>query len=379
MRVAYVTSYDARDVRQWSGLGHYIARALEGQGLELEYIGPLRPLRSPWLELRRAFYRLGRGRHFHRERHPRFLRYYAEQVDARLKESRADVIFSPGTLPIACLRDERPVVFWADATFAGMLDYYRESSRLCAETIAQGCALEQAVLNRCRLALYASEWAAATARDHYRVDPAKVNVVPFGANLDGERTQADVRRLIASRPRDVCRLLLLGVDWHRKGGDLAVALAERLNREGTPATLTVAGCRPPGRVPDCVELRGMISKAAAAGRRELDELLARAHFLVFPSRAECYGVAIPEANSFGVPALATRVGGIPTAVRDGVNGRLFPLEGFVEQAAGVIARLMRAPAEYEVLAEGAFGEYNARLNWRAAGKTVRTLLEAACR
>jgi hypothetical protein len=42
MKIAYVTPYDAKDIRKWSGVGYYIARSLENQSLLLEYIGSLK-------------------------------------------------------------------------------------------------------------------------------------------------------------------------------------------------------------------------------------------------------------------------------------------------------------------------------------------------
>ena len=41
MKVAYVTTYDASNPNAWSGTGHYIAKSLERQGVEVAYIGPL--------------------------------------------------------------------------------------------------------------------------------------------------------------------------------------------------------------------------------------------------------------------------------------------------------------------------------------------------
>lgn len=49
-------------------------------------------------------------------------------------------------------------------------------------------------------------------------------------------------------------------------------------------------------------------------------------FFVLPSRSEPFGIVLLEAMTFGKAILATRVGGIPEFVTDGMNGVLVPSE-----------------------------------------------------
>jgi len=71
-------------------------------------------------------------------------------------------------------------------------------------------------------------------------------------------------------------------------------------------------------IEDRVRLRGWI------GARERDALLARASVFVLPSHAEALPVSLLEAMAAGCAVVASRVGGIPDLVEDGVNGLLVP-------------------------------------------------------
>ena len=57
----------------------------------------------------------------------------------------------------------------------------------------------------------------------------------------------------------------------------------------------------------------------------------RARFLVFPSRwHEPFGMALLEAAACGIPAIASRIGGIPELVKDDQTGLLFDPSNFAE-------------------------------------------------
>src|SRR5438132_7807187 len=121
MKAAYVTLYDASDVNIWSGLGSYIGRSVSRQGVHLDYIGPLRWNGLYRYRAKKLWCEGVRGKHHLREREPRLAHHFARQVAQRLKNSRPDIVFSPGTIPIAQLDCTQPIVIWADATFAGLL------------------------------------------------------------------------------------------------------------------------------------------------------------------------------------------------------------------------------------------------------------------
>ena len=326
MKIAYVTTYDSSDLKQWSGLGFHIHSALRNNGFQTIPIGNLRNRYDRITRAKRKLYKRFFSKTYLKDREPFLLKFYAYQIEKYLSSINCDAVFSPGTIPIAYLRTKKPLIFWTDATFAGMLNFYPGSTNLCSESIRDGNRMEQLALSKCRLAIYASEWAANTATYNYDVNPSKVKVVPFGANIDCNRDVEEIHKIISSKRFEICKLLFMGVDWIRKGGDISIKAAELLNRRGIKTELHIVGCNPPGEVPSFVKLHGFVSKKTEEGRNLLDKLFADSHFLILPSRAECYGVVFAEASSFGLPSLATSVGGIPTVIHDGINGQTFPLQ-----------------------------------------------------
>lgn len=377
MRIGYATTYDPRDVNNWSGLGLFIARSLAASGLEMEFLGPLSHPRSLSLLAKRAFHRLVGGGDYLWERSTPVGRSYAREIARRLRSIEIDAVLSPGSIPVAFLDIPQPLVFWTDATFAAMRGFYPEYSNLAPISIRGAERLERAAIDRADLVVYASDWAAASAIEHYDADPAKVKVVPFGANLDPEVEREDAAQAIDTRSSDRCKLLFVGIDWKRKGADVAVAVARDLNRANVPTDLIVVGSTfpVPTDAQPFVTFSGFIDKRSPEGRRRLESLFKTSHFLIHPARAECYGVALCEANAYGVPCIATNVGGIPTIVRQGINGLLLEADAsptdFVEQ----IRPLMLDPERYRHLAQTSHDEYRTRLNWVTSGQKVRSLIE----
>jgi glycosyltransferase involved in cell wall biosynthesis len=377
MKIAYVSTYSARDVKNWSGTGYFIAHSLKQQSLPIHYIDNLKKERSPITTIKWMYQKLWKKRYL-LDRDKNVLKSYAKQVSKELNNLDTDIVFSPGTIPITYLRCSQQIVFWTDCTFASMVDFYPEFSSLSPETIKLGNDMEQTALANCDLAIYSSQWAAKSAIDNYHVDPGKIKVVPFGANIICDRNLDDIHHLVNNRPTDVCKLLFIGVHWKRKGGDIALQVAQQLNKMGLKTELTIVGCYPVTDtvLPDFIKPLGFISKLSSEGIVKINQLLAESHFLILPSRAEAFGIVFCEASSFGLPSLATNVGGIPTIIRDGYNGKTFKLDASIDEYCLHIKHLFDDYSQYKSLAISSFNEYQTRLNWSVNGKKVKELLMA---
>ena len=80
------------------------------------------------------------------------------------------------------------------------------------------------------------------------------------------------------------------------------------------------------------------------GKQErVNELLPLADLLLMPSELESFGLAALEAMACKVPSIATRVGGVPELIDDGITGLLFNVGDVDAMAQGALALLTDRP------------------------------------
>lgn len=375
MKITFITTGDASDIHNWSGSVFYIAKALEKQLVEIEYIDKLASKPNLTLKLKKILWKI-LNRSFDYEREPYIQKQYVSQIEKRIS-SDTDIIFSIGTIPIALLNTSIPIIFYTDATFAGMIGFYNSFKNLSSETLNHGNILEQKALDSVTIAIYASEWAANSALDSYRTNPNKIKVVPFGANIDHKYNLNDIKNFVINRSNTICKLLFIGVEWNRKGADLALQVTKNLNDAGRITELHLVGLKriPKEPLPGYVINHGFISKSTQQGKEKLNKLFIESHFLIVPSIAEAYGLVFCEANSYGVPSLSRNVGGISTIIKDDLNGKLFNLSAPADEYSKYIETNLKDYTKYERLATSSYIEYKNRLNWDVSGAKILNLFE----
>lgn len=374
-RIAFVTVGDARSRATWSGIPFYMAQALERHAGSVDYIGPLSSPVARLHRLRHLVQRATLGTAHPQHHRPSIARDYARIARARLRNH--DVVFAVSASEVlADLETHLPVVYVSDSTVRSMRDYYPQFRAMSPSHAAQADAMERRSLEKAARVMYPSEWAAASARDDYGVAPEKIAIAPFGANVDAV---PDAAGLAAHKPAGECQLLLLGVDWTRKGGDTALQVVEELRTQGIPARLVVCGCVPPHPVDsNIVQVIPRLDKNVPAEAARLADLLLRSHFLLLPTRQECFGIVFCEAAAHGTPSLATDTGGVASAVIEGKSGFLVPPGAPASAYAATIRALLEDRARYETLVTSSRRAYDARLNWdawaRAAAGVIADVL-----
>ncbi len=101
-------------------------------------------------------------------------------------------------------------------------------------------------------------------------------------------------------------------------------------------------------------------------RTELPQWYRAADLVCVPSYSESFGLVALEAQACGTPVIATAVGGLRTAVADGISGVL--VDGHDPKAwSSVLARLLQEPQRRVLLAVGAV-EHASHFGWDATAR-----------
>jgi D-inositol-3-phosphate glycosyltransferase len=96
-------------------------------------------------------------------------------------------------------------------------------------------------------------------------------------------------------------------------------------------------------------------------RAELPQWYRAADLVIVPSYSESFGLVALEAQACGTPVVATAVGGLRTAVADGISGVL--VDGHDPKAwSSVISRLLQEPQRRVLLSMGAI-EHASHFGW----------------
>jgi N-acetyl-alpha-D-glucosaminyl L-malate synthase BshA len=120
----------------------------------------------------------------------------------------------------------------------------------------------------------------------------------------------------------------------------AIKIFAQVARE-VPAQLVLVGDGPDRSAAEWLAHDlGIHSRIHFLGKQEhVNELLPLADLMLMPSELESFGLAALEAMACKVPSIATRVGGVPELIDDGVTGLLYPVGAIDEMAAGAIGLL----------------------------------------
>lgn len=172
-----------------------------------------------------------------------------------------------------------------------------------------------------------SSWVAASFVEDYGVDPSRTAVIPPGVDTELWHPPAE-------RNRPGTRILFVGGELERKGGDL---LVESLSSLPSDVELWLVT-----KTPFSGSERVRVFDDLVPNDPRLVELFRSSDVFAIPSRAETFGIAAVEASAMGLPVVASDVGGFADIVVDGETG-LVVEPGDLASLTGALRRLVDDP------------------------------------
>ena len=235
-------------------------------------------------------------------------------------------------------------------------------------------ATERNVAAKAARVVYSSPEMAARAGRDLGLATLQPAVAHFGINLPDIPDQRPQKP-----PLQQLNLLFVGLDWERKGGDIAVAALDQLRAVGQPAHLTIVGrCPERHRAHPHITYAGFLNKNRDRDLAKLTKLYTQAHLLLLPSRADCTPMVMAEAMVHATPVLATDTGGVGSLMGGPGAGQLMPPHATPEEWAAMIVELTRNRDVYDMLSDASFERGHAALSWKAWAQTITLIARDAC-
>lgn len=370
MKIAYISIGDPHDRYTWSGTFYKMFESLKSQKHSVEWI-PVHNNKIGRFEeiLLRCF-----GKFIHKPVIPLFFKCVAKQYAKSISVEKLngyDLIYAPCCGPYLCHLKGivKPIVYMSDASPEALFDYYIYNVPKYNRN--QANEMERISLDKCAAIIYGSDWAKDCAVNFYNQDETKIHVIELGANLDDK----DIIKKEYSYDGHL-HLLFLGVDWKRKGGDIAVSACKYLNAHGIPSTLHIVGIRELNediKSLPYVDYVGFLDKNNQMQYGKLVDMIKLCHCLLLPTIAECAGVVFGETSAYGLPSFTHHTGGTTNYVLNGQNGYGLPLGSTGEDFGKIIKRSLEN-GELEKMSKTCIEVYKEHLNWNVWGKKMNKII-----
>jgi glycosyltransferase involved in cell wall biosynthesis len=376
LKIAFATVFDPKDVNRGSGTFFHLSREIERQGYIVQYVGPLNEghLPVPTRFLRAIENRWGKRYKTYLD--PFYCRARAAEASQKVAALDYDVLLTNDFGLAAFITTDKPIVLYTDAMIP--LDYQNapipEHSRIAnlgrlgtslfQRTISEG-------LKRSTLCVFPTQWIADEALN-YGVDPAKVRIVPFGANMEDPGPEVAAGRGFAKiLEKGRIDLLFVGKDWERKGGDTAIRTVHKLQERGINAVLHAVGVNSPEPIDNTfIKFYGFLAKSIPQEHQQLMGLYQSCDAFILPSKAEGFVIVVLEASAYGLPVLAYDIDGLQSGVKDHISGYLISPEESEQAFADAINAWFTTPSLYDDLVAGARSHFVSEVNWNASVKKL---------
>lgn len=380
-KILYISMAESADDRAaWSGTVFQAFKGLQRAGFKVDYLCAMRDYKQSFFDKLLCTYWMRIPSLFGKKTRMDESLYSVKVFRKTLKEfdySSYDIIFIPTYLSIVNAVPKNvkaKIVHLVDATVDSLFEYYTEFSNLWFHNYWEAHYLGKKAFHRSDLLIASSEWCRQNAINQYGISSDRVKVVEFGANIDSKDIPAIDNVKKCHFP---LRIYWSGVNWTRKGGDVAFDCCKELIRRRYQVEFHITGMRDlPKEICELpwVKNHGFLNKNNPDEYKMLIEIMSQQDIFLFPSKAECSSIALCEANAFGLPCFVYETGGTANYVSNGYNGYMLPLTDSSNDFADLVeASIMNN--ELSFLSKNARRKYHEYLNWDCWSKKVKMMID----
>lgn len=376
MKLTVMSLTDPKDKRTWSGTTSNMYEALKRNGLEVDTL-TLKNWFTRFYIRATMFYlnRIKKQGVANFETTVLGAKYWGKRADKLIhdQDKKSNYYFCPaGASIIAFAHSQAKFVDLPDATYALMNNYYYAG--VDKKGADNGDEIDQKALTRADKIILPSQWAYKSVQNDYDQPEGKLSLIPFGANMP------DVKITPKTLTSKEINILLVGVEWKRKGVDIALDIVAKLNENslaGYHYTLTIVGLdKPSDFTQSDVIFKGRLDKNDPAELSSLQAEYEQTDLFLLPTQAEAAGIVFAEAAMYALPVFTYNTGGVSQYVLNGKTGYALPTSAnstdFVQQ----IEALVTDDTNYHNMSRKARDYYDTTLNWDAWADSVKSFLKS---
>ena len=365
MRVGFACVWDRVPERSWSGIPWRLRGALE-RSVDVTDLG-VRYSAVQTLLKYTHFTRPGRWRMTTYQWSPLWDRIVQKKLRSSLRKVQVDAVIEIGDLA----RLDVPYYLYQDLNFEVLERFYDPAENrvpyfpgIDLDTIKRRRDREQKIYESAAGVFAMSEWFANALVEWSDVSPDKVTVVYAGLNAIEASPEKKGWTEGRTTRDEAAKLLFVGSDFFRKGGDIVLKALALLRRECLPnVQLTVAG---PDRWPLAADIPEGVVFAGRCTTADITKLYHEHDLFVMPSRFEAFGIVFIEALAHGVPVIGRSTFAMPEIIRPGKNGALVHTDDPAELASAIMA-VLDDPAVRRYTAQ-TMQDVRARFSWSAVAE-----------
>ena len=332
VKIIGLTMGEPYNVANWSGIPFHLFTTLKSKGYLLDAVGIVPPKEFDLsLKMLYGVY-LRRTRRLQEVTQRSSLRRYVLGFTARRKINKLSNLCNKdeniAVLSTTTLIDTRrfrfPVFGYLDATLYqaySLNPNYKKFNLLDDRLFSNVNSLEKEIFKSYAGIFVFSEWVRNSLINDYSIEPEKIIVAGYAANLPGDIEDFD--------KRDFEKPVLLSVvtDFYRKGGKITMETYRILSSRFRDLNLVLIG-----NVPESyksqdrsrIQIVNFLRKDRPDDLQKLISYYKSASVFLLPSMYDTMPAVILEAMYLKTPVVASNVCGIPEMVKDGETGFVVP-------------------------------------------------------